>query len=142
MHAQWRSDAALEARFMRSAILRISECLFISASPVAQAPWQSVDFPKHDLTIPLGSALRKVQSNKVYLPPTLWAGVTSLGGAADKRYSLGLFLMTICSVCSTALKLHPAASGRGIYVDSFTPCYAASGAKLNPKGLKKLDSLK
>jgi len=50
---------------------------------------RAVDAQSQTLTIPIGSALLKVQSNEVYLPPMQVAVQIKLGGAADKRYSLG-----------------------------------------------------
>ena len=44
------------------------------SSPTGVLLDHAVDDPPQNLTIPIGSALRKVQSNKVYLPPIQDAG--------------------------------------------------------------------
>ncbi|MFZ1548126.1 MAG: hypothetical protein WAT12_13675 [Candidatus Nitrotoga sp.] len=52
-------------------------------------PNHAVDDTPQNLTILIDSALRKVQTNQVYLPPIWGEGYTSLGGTPDNRYSLG-----------------------------------------------------
>lgn len=63
--------------------------LLVSAKFRIQPSQHSIDDTPQNLTIPIGTALRRFSSTR-FIRRRQIAGLTSLGRAADKRYSLGI----------------------------------------------------